>query len=44
MRQEGRLKKWNDERGFGFITADRDGSDFFGAPGTGALLWVQVPP
>lgn len=29
MRQEGRLKKWNDERGFGFITADRDGSDFF---------------
>lgn len=29
MRHEGRLKKWNEERGFGFITADKDGSDFF---------------
>lgn len=29
MRHEGRLKKWNEERGFGFITADKDGIGFF---------------
>jgi cold shock CspA family protein len=29
MRIEGRLKKWNDGRGFGFIAADRDGSEVF---------------
>jgi len=29
MRIEGRLSKWNDERGFGFITPTQGGSDVF---------------
>ena len=29
MRKEGRLAKWNDERGFGFIQPDGDGAEVF---------------
>lgn len=29
MRHEGKLKKWNVERGFGFIVADDSGEDIF---------------
>lgn len=29
MRIEGRLKKWNTERGFGFVIHDRDQAEFF---------------
>lgn len=29
MRKEGRLAKWNDDRGFGFIQPDSDGAEVF---------------
>ena len=29
MRYQGRLKKWNVERGFGFLVADDSGQDIF---------------
>ena len=54
MRYQGKLKKWNAERGFGFIVADDGGQDIFvhasafprdGAPpAEGELLSFEVQP
>ncbi|HNW03299.1 MAG TPA: cold shock domain-containing protein [Burkholderiaceae bacterium] len=54
MRYQGKLKKWNAERGFGFIVADDGGQDIFvhvsafprdGTPPTeGELLSFEVQP
>lgn len=54
MRYQGKLKKWNAERGFGFIVADDGGQDIFvhvsafprdGTPPTeGELLSHEVQP
>ena len=54
MRYQGKLKKWNDERGFGFIVADDGGQDIFvhvsafprdgTPPADGELLSFEVQP
>ncbi|MDD2878845.1 MAG: cold shock domain-containing protein [Rhodoferax sp.] len=54
MRYEGKVKKWNAERGFGFILADDSGQDIFvhitafprngGLPAEGEALSFEVEP
>ena len=54
MRYEGKLKKWNVERGFGFICANDSGQDIFvhfsafprdgQMPSEGELLSFEVEP
>lgn len=54
MRFKGRLKNWNDDRGFGFIEPIQGGEEIFvhikafaprsGRPQVNALLWFEIEP
>lgn len=54
MRFKGKLKNWNDDRGFGFIDPIQGGEEIFvhikafaprsGRPRVNALLWFEIEP